>query len=590
MSPANRSGKLVVGYDTEFVPGSDRNEVLSYQLATPLSGTNRYCSMVRLVSSERRLPAGHLLVEFVEVLVDLGILTRWPRTIDLACHWSRADLPAFLDWRRLRWEVDGVQKTFCTLVDPFGVGGRDRRGYRRRFLVRVCDTWLLAPASRKDLGALGLAIGHQKIEIGDRIEDMRRFLREDPVGFRIYAARDAEIAAGYLQFIRDQAGGLGVTRDPPTVGSLAARYTTELWRRHGFDPRTILHSRVERETYRCEQGKAAGKLRTRKRVVPVSEMATALAIGCFHGGRNEAFCFGLTPMANYREDDLAKAYATALCMIRVPDFDNLRWTTDVRDFSHDVMGFALVRFRFPDGVNMPCLPVRRAGTRGLAFVLEGQSYATSPEIALARSMGAELRIETGFVIPWKTDGIYPFRLVVKELLERSKAAKDAGDLGGAELFKQLGNSIFGKTGQGLKGKRSYDPRTGSTTEVGRSKLTSPFVAAWVTGYVRAVLGELLSRLPGGANVVAATTDSIVHDAAVLDVSGPICTTFADVREAVSGSREFLEPKHVALRLLSWRNSRPGRRGGEVEGRWHAGPVEGRQGWGSLSQGQGCRRR
>ena len=124
-SPAWRgtdSDRLIVGFDTEFVSlGQARCRLLSYQLVTPLPGPHRYFTGCVLVAGRSSATARPAPVWFVALLMRHGVLTRWPRQIGLAFHWSRADLPAFQDWRRLRWEVDGVQKTFCTLVDPFGV-------------------------------------------------------------------------------------------------------------------------------------------------------------------------------------------------------------------------------------------------------------------------------------------------------------------------------------------------------------------------------------------------------------------------------------------------------------------------------------
>lgn len=63
------------------------------------------------------------------------------------------------------------------------------------------------------------------------------------------------------------------------------------------------------------------------------------------------------------------------------------------------MGFALVSFQFPDSVRFPCLPVRTEQF-GLFFPLAGESWATAPEIALALSLGAEITIQQGIIVPW----------------------------------------------------------------------------------------------------------------------------------------------------------------------------------------------
>ena len=50
----------------------------------------------------------------------------------------------------------------------------------------------------------------------------------------------------------------------------------------------------------------------------------------------------------------------------------------------EAMTVALVEFRFPDETRFPCLPVRTSNNRGLVHPLEGSSWATGPELVVAR--------------------------------------------------------------------------------------------------------------------------------------------------------------------------------------------------------------
>ena len=302
---------------------------------------------------------------------------------------------------------------------------------------------------------------------------MDELLRDDRDRFVRYAGRDAEIAAGYLALVHDEIArkSLGLAKDPPTIGAMAARYTVDFWARSGIDPDRMRGNRVERSQFQD----SAGRMRRRKTVVPVHPDATRLARECFHGGRNECFYFGFTPLAHYQEHDISKAYAIALCMCRVPDWGRVRQTSRVEDFRHDEMGFARARFTFPSDTRFPCLPVMRSGSHGLEFPLAGRSWACSPELELARRMGAAIEIEEAFIVPWCADEIYPFRLTLGDLIGRAEAAAANGEDLAARLFKQVGNCTYGKLGQGLAGHREYDPRTELRTEVGLSKLSSP---AW----------------------------------------------------------------------------------------------------------------
>ena len=114
---------------------------------------------------------------------------------------------------------------------------------------------------------------------------------------------------------------------------------------------------------------------------------------CFHGGRNECFWYGPTPVADpnaaptppalaykswrrpieepqtpgfFREFDLTGAYATCLSSLKIPDYNRARPTQVLEDFKTGELGFARVRFAFPSGTRFPCLPVLSLGRHGSA--------------------------------------------------------------------------------------------------------------------------------------------------------------------------------------------------------------------------------
>jgi hypothetical protein len=58
---------------------------------------------------------------------------------------------------------------------------------------------------------------------------------------------------------------------------------------------------------------------------------------------------------------------------------------------------ANVEFEFPKSVRFPTMPVRT--DNGLIFPRKGLSNCAAPEIALARSLGAKLKIRHGVVVP-----------------------------------------------------------------------------------------------------------------------------------------------------------------------------------------------
>lgn len=274
----------------------------------------------------------------------------------------------------------------------------------------------------------------------------------------------------------------------------------------------------------------------------------ALATECYHGGRNEAYTFGPTDFGDgfMTDIDLSGAYSTAMAAIRMPDWDALYHTKDLAEFRKDRLALARVAFKFPDGCLYPCLPVR--SDHGLIFPLEGESYCASPEIELAIQMGADVKIRSGVIVPWASD-VRPFELFSRKV----KQKRD--EFGKGHVFertwKEIGNSLYGKVAQGLRKKRVFDSRTDETKLLPPSKVTQPFIAAYITSIVRATLGELLTQIPNSKVNISATTDGFITNATLsgLDTSGPLCTFFAEQAERLSGKRKILEVKHVAPQVV-----------------------------------------
>ncbi|MBS0368633.1 MAG: hypothetical protein JSS57_05475 [Proteobacteria bacterium] len=315
------------------------------------------------------------------------------------------------------------------------------------------------------------------------------------------------------------------------------------------------------------------------------------------GGHNQCFIYGPTERCRFYDPDLSRAYLTALVYLFVLDYDSVFWSKDVDDFIGHVAGFALVEFVFPDDVTYPCLPVSTE-ERGLLFPLRGESLCTAPEIELAVAMSAKVVIKHGLVIPWmKRDVVFarstttPGKHRVKESLATTDESTDPllgdrqqtyppdprGDEGYRlfesfasfiremrspyarktlpfEFVKLLGNSLYGKTGQGFKGKRAFGVREMSGVVVGPSRVSDPAVAALVCGFIRAVIAEILWKLPKDATVVSATTDGFLVDCPIedLDLNGTMCRRFQALVDRISPGSHMLENKHQVMQLFAGR--------------------------------------
>lgn len=339
-----------------------------------------------------------------------------------------------------------------------------------------------------------------------------------------------------------------------TLGSLAEEFFVENVFATGADLRQILGL----ESIIKEDGNEGTALLRRLR------LRETLATECYHGGRNESFAFGPTKPDEWIDYDLCAAYPTALASIGSPVWDAAFETTTTSDFTGQVMGFAHVRFEFPESVRFPTLPVRAPGK--LIFPLTGECYATAPEIALARSLGAELMIEDGFVIPCD-DREKPYFPIMKKSLDHRTAATHAGNDLAEKLHKAIANSIPGKMGQGLPPKRDSKEHSRKTPPC---RITQVFLAAHITGLIRATVGEILNQLPETTTVISVTTDGFITNATQAEVmpacNGPLAKIFSATRSSLSGDPSILREKHCAKRLLPIRNrviatlkERPGRK-------------------------------
>jgi hypothetical protein len=270
---------------------------------------------------------------------------------------------------------------------------------------------------------------------------------------------------------------------------------------------------------------------------------------CYHGGRNEQLWFGPTFEDDWSDYDLKSAYPTGMATIGRPDWKNIYYTDDASEFTLETFGFACVDFRFPDGTRYPTLPVR--SDNGLIFPLSGRSYCAAPEIRLALNLGCAIRIRHGVIIPQDLNDrvFFPF------IRDSIKRRKDAASPIEKEFWKEVTNSCYGKTAQGLRKRRVFDMRTEKTEKIGPSAITNPFYAAHITSFVRAAVGEIMNALPADKMVFSVTTDGLNTNATDEEMEaakqGPIMRLYTHTVTGLTGSDEVLTEKHSVKQLLGW---------------------------------------
>lgn len=609
-----KKGKDVVyiGFDAEWETKSKgRNHVLSVQFH--LVGPNgnvfeKVYDMSQVEYTKDRMRLADAIYDLLDEAEADGALDEWPLEVVLVGFFTRADITVFSDFNMLRPQLDGVGGTMASVKGKAKVEMpmsaeraaiiKSRYSYvvgddfDPKFLsVRLIDASTFAPPGTS-LKKLGEMIGLPKLDLppGFTKDKMSVFQRKEPKAFEAYGLRDAEIAVWYLLWVQwFSSRHLGLPGLSATASSLGVRLAEKCMLGDGIALDVALNfEQFPITRFNPKTGlprHSTERLPSRKRGWLEKFLAD-----CYQGGRNECYMFGPTPIGKYIDPDMAGAYVTTLVELKALNYDKAYTSTHLADYMGRVAGFAEVDFQFPAGTRFPCLPVN-AGERGLLFPLKGTSLCTAPEIELAVSMGAEIIVRFGYVIPWaeKEDlikrtaelakgkrrgantapietppaaptnpdpsegtGYRPFKsfaIATRELRAQFRRKTLA-----FEFVKLIGNAMYGKTGQGFRQKRTFGPREMGSVTVGPSRISEPAIAALVCGLVRAVVGEILARLPVHVDAVSCTTDGMIvgSEMAELDLSGPICQRFQELVEIVTPGMPMLENKHTVKQVVAMR--------------------------------------
>src|ERR1700712_241431 len=204
-----------------------------------------------------------------------------------------------------------------------------------------------------------------------------------------------------------------------------------------------------------------------------------------------------------------------------------------------------VDFSFPKDVKYPSIPTRVDDDVDI-YPLKGTSSITGCEYLVAKSMGCRLYVKEGVLIPFKnrktknedsytsikqkgsliTDSkeskersliesytydlkyASPYRDIMKglQLKRRQHEPKTFYNL----LYKIIGNSIYGQVAMGFSGKTSFDIKTQNYVRIAGGDLSNPILAAYITGFARALISECLNNISLiKGKVVSVTTDGFL---------------------------------------------------------------------------------
>lgn len=562
---------LLVGFDTEFKTppdaltpaevkeaGKARSLILSYQFHAKTS-TGVEWSGICCPDGDERIT----LQDFMLFVLGTGARTHnirnLPTTVYLVGHFTRADIPAFANFQELTKYMSAVRSTFVTTNDHFQkVGISSIEGEEIKLKVFLRDTMLLTPQSSKSLKALGELVGVKKVELAPDKETYRQIIKnmdrlrfENWGLFKQYALTDAEICVRYIEKVITQYKAVtGKFKVPITLTSIGVDLLLKSWADQGIDHLNVLGQEI---TYKSYFNKSKGRyIRKRAAVeIDVVHRETVFVTECYHGGRNEQFWFGPCFTDAWSDFDLSSAYPTAMSLIGKPDWHAIHDSKNLDDFGPETLGYVQVEFEFPADTRYPCLPVRTEN--GLIFPLMGISYCAAPELFIARKLGATLRIMHGVIVP-VDKSVRVFGDFIKDCINKRL---DAGSKTLEGLFwKEISNSTYGKTAQGLQEKRVFDMRDKETHILPQSPITSAYFAAYITSFTRAVLGEILNSIPADKMVFSCTTDGFLSnltDAEAAAVQqGELVRLYSNQREILTGNPTVLEKKHAVKRPLGWR--------------------------------------
>lgn len=535
---------VYLGLDTEYVYSSVRgyNEILSYQVFAQTT-LGQYSTMIfpKSGAKNHRLEFDVLVGRVLCEMFEQELIDEVPKQVVVFGHFLRADITNFADfWKNQKTTLRGLRRTVASAQTDYGVdvyalgkrkAGKDPQviaapsGEKYRTQVRFVDTLALSPGGA-GLAVIGEIIGLPKLELPPSYSkgDMRKFMLEQPSLFEAYAMRDAEIALAYgLNIFKFSSTELGLSKCPVTLGAMGVSIFQKMLKDAGIGKHEAFGEKIV-TTQRWNP--QLGRPHTKKEHVPTEarHLFETLAIRSYMGGRNECFTCGPSPEGIYYDFDLSGAYTTGMVDLLPLDYDNCSMSKNIDAFCGHVCGFARVRFAFPEGTRFPCLAVHHE-LYGLYFPLTGETYCTASEMEVAHNMGATIEILQGVIIPWMPASeplFLPFVRLIRE--KRASYPKKSFD---ELMWKEIGNSLYGKTAQGLREKTAFELASGLSKDIPRSAVTNPYFAAHTTGFIRAVIGELLASVPGHRQVISVTTDGFLTDAPIneLCLTGPICTRF-----------------------------------------------------------------
>jgi hypothetical protein len=515
---------LIVGFDTEYQRQLNKdggyvdNEVLSYQFYCMVCNKGNQGEEVNweglIIPVTGKVEDRLTLQEFISIAISKGTREnpkiRIPRDIFLVAHFTRADVPGFKDFKedqqtRNQLNFDNIRNSFVNAARDIPLILKDTNNEDIKVSIKVRDSLHLAPTGKKSLEDVGEVLGFDKIKLDEdpdkdlyHKQNMKDFRTNHWNFFKDYSIKDAEICAKYTaRMIRLYEEQTGKFKLPATLTAIGVDLILKHWKDENLIPLDVVGK--EEVTWKpWDKQKQQKRTRTDTVYKRPLHYHIDLLTECFHGGRNEQFWFGPSYADTWYDYDLTSAYPTAMFLIGEANWSNIKQLRDTNHllqqkdrnkFKATDMVFADIDFEFPEDVRFPCLPVRTE--TGILFPRKGQTSTHISEILLAQSLGCKIRLNHGIVIESKR---HPRRIVNRPFDSFTRYCIDKRNEHPKKslenlFWKELTNSTYGKTAQGLRRRRVYDLRSGNSKTLSPSPITNPAYSSFITAFCRGTLTE-----------------------------------------------------------------------------------------------------
>lgn len=478
---------------------------------------------------------------------------------------NNAQLPA-----RLKGLIS-IRNCFVTTI-PLNLYYIDKhRHYKKVGSVHLRDSLLLdEPQSLKKLGK---NLGFYKLEIGDNIEEMEQFRKDNINGFLMYAMQDSCIVVNFLYNYYKQNLENKV---PLTIGGEGAKYTRDFLIKEymlnedefdkvfrGLDTVTVVNG---------------NKITKTKRYNNMLEDIFNTYSKNYYGGRNQTFTHGYLK-GQFFDIDGSKFYPTMASIIPIIDFTDFNYlpagevTESTFNWTDEEIGYAYIDFEYTaEQELLTCITQATKFTgedNGLLYTRKGKKvFTTLTEIKSAYKLGCKINIITGVKFGTMDIGEakkYPLATLFKKLTEeRNKYPKGSPQ---NKFWKLVANSITGKFGQGLKHKKVYNYYSSEMSETPQSRITSAPYIVELTSLGRTIITEVMNifilegyrlinvvtdgflvQSPNNKTITNEEINSLI-DKYIQDKRFPTLQRWKQALDRL-GEKNYLEVKHSGTELLS----------------------------------------